>query len=209
MTVSHKSNDSVGGADLDTHQEADMNNAHVRELEQTVQRLRLARDQYREDLRVVVSKNKEMSVRNRELEDKLAATATINIIHDPLAIKLEAYDSDDNNDFRKLRNDIQNIKIQNIKSSTLLPGKHGAVHDYLPLPRSTPMPMLKHTASEPASVVAGEGTNKKYPDVPFFHGDKDGWDAWRLHLDAKFRNSAILFPSEWHKIEYIRDHCKD
>ena len=29
-----------------------------------------------------------------------------------------------------------------------------------------------------------------------------------MHLHAKFKVSAILFPSEWDKIDYIRDHCK-
>ena len=52
------------------------------------------------------------------------------------------------------------------------------------------------------------GNNKKYSDVPLFYGAKDQWDAWRFHLDAKFRQSAVLFPSEIEKMDYIRDHCK-
>ena len=52
------------------------------------------------------------------------------------------------------------------------------------------------------------GNNKKYPDVPYFYGEKEKWDEWRFHLDAKFRQSAVSFPTERDKIDYIRDHCK-
>ncbi|CAD6589853.1 MAG: hypothetical protein ASARMPRED_004288 [Alectoria sarmentosa] len=52
------------------------------------------------------------------------------------------------------------------------------------------------------------GKNKKYPDVPLFYGDKDKWDEWRFHLNAKFRQSAVLYPTERDKMKYIRDHCK-
>ena len=52
------------------------------------------------------------------------------------------------------------------------------------------------------------GNNKKYPDVPLFYGSKEEWDGWRFHLDAKFRQSAVLFPTERDKMDYIRDHCK-
>ena len=56
----------------------------------------------------------------------------------------------------------------------------------------------------------GAGLNKRYPDVPDFHGthDRDSWDNWRQHLRAKFRQSAMIFPTEYEKIDYIRDHCK-
>ena len=52
------------------------------------------------------------------------------------------------------------------------------------------------------------GFNKHYPDVSDFHGDPTKWEAWQLHLDAKFRASARLFPTEQSRIDYIRDHCK-
>ena len=51
------------------------------------------------------------------------------------------------------------------------------------------------------------GSNKKYPDVPMFNGDRKQWDSWRLHLYTKFRVSAMLYPSEKDKIDYIRDYC--
>ena len=44
--------------------------------------------------------------------------------------------------------------------------------------------------------------------MPLFYGAKDQWDPWRFHLDAKFRQSAVLFPTESDKMDYIRDHCK-
>lgn len=63
------------------------------------------------------------------------------------------------------------------------------------------------TSPTPTSSTTSEN-NKKYPDVPDYYGDKDLWDSWRFHLDAKFRQSAILFSSEHDKMDYIRDHCK-
>ena len=53
-----------------------------------------------------------------------------------------------------------------------------------------------------------EGSNKHYFDVPNFYGDPTEWKSWQLHLDAKFRASATLFPTERSRIDYIRDHCK-
>ena len=53
-----------------------------------------------------------------------------------------------------------------------------------------------------------QGSNKHYPDVPEFHGDPTVWESWQLHLHSKFRASAILFPTEQSRIDYIRDHCK-
>ena len=58
------------------------------------------------------------------------------------------------------------------------------------------------------TVSTGTGTNKKYPDVPDYYGDKAEWDSWRFHLDTKFRQSAVLYPLEQDKMDYIRDHCK-
>lgn len=59
------------------------------------------------------------------------------------------------------------------------------------------------------SSTPGFGNNKKYPDVPFFYGEKEKWDEWKTHLNMKFRRSAVLFPNEKDKMDYIRDHCKD
>ena len=73
------------------------------------------------------------------------------------------------------------------------------IHTYTPVTNIT-----SSTPIEP-------GRNKRYPDIKDFHGnsnDRDTWDSWKLHLRAKFKASAILFPSEWDKIDYIRDHCK-
>ena len=48
-----------------------------------------------------------------------------------------------------------------------------------------------------ASATPGsQGTNKYYPDVSEFHGDDSKWEVWQLHLQSKFRASAILFPTE-------------
>ena len=58
------------------------------------------------------------------------------------------------------------------------------------------------------SVAVSEGYNKYYPDAPEFHGDHDQWVSWKLHLQSKFRASAMLFPTEQARINYICDHCK-
>ena len=63
---------------------------------------------------------------------------------------------------------------------------------------------LESMETQPAS----HGSNKYYPDVPEFHGDPTKWEAWQLHLDSKFRASAMLFSTEQSHIDYIRDHYK-
>ena len=64
-----------------------------------------------------------------------------------------------------------------------------------------------HTQIEP-TLSAQQGNNKYYPDVPDFYGDRSKWDSWKLHLDAKFRASGLLYPTHQSRIDYIRDHCK-
>lgn len=70
---------------------------------------------------------------------------------------------------------------------------------------------IKRSSSSPVTsmkLAVISGNNKKYPDVPYFYGDPREWEPWKLHLDSKFRASAMLFPAEQDKIDYIRDHCK-
>ena len=71
--------------------------------------------------------------------------------------------------------------------------------------------LLQRIEEEPevnGPVAASQGYNNYYPDVPEFHGDRDKRDSWRLHLQSKFRASAMLFPTEKARIDYICDHCK-
>lgn len=68
------------------------------------------------------------------------------------------------------------------------------------------------TPASTAGTTVQAGNNKKYPDVPTFYGnadDREKWEAWRLHLESKFHQSAVLYTCEQDKIDYIRDHCKD
>lgn len=60
----------------------------------------------------------------------------------------------------------------------------------------------------PVPTILIIGNNKKYPDIPYFYDEKEKWDEWRFHLDSKFRQNTVLFPSKKDKINYIRDHCK-
>ena len=70
------------------------------ELDATVVRLRLDRDQRREDCRVFATKNQDLKSTNRELEEKLAAitATTASIAKDSSLIKTETGDSDNNKD---------------------------------------------------------------------------------------------------------------
>ena len=54
-----------------------------------------------------------------------------------------------------------------------------------------------------AGTTVQVGNNKKYPDVPLFYGngdDREKWEGWRLHLESKFRQSAVLYTCEQDKI---------
>lgn len=82
-------------------------------------------------------------------------------------------------------------------------------------PRPTPVATNRFTSaskSQTSFSTAGStievGKNKKCPDVPLFYGNGDNrekWEGWRLHLESKFRQSAILYTCEQDKIDYIRD----
>ncbi len=87
---------------------------------------------------------------------------------------------------------------------------HTHVHTSVVPPPSNPYSNRGHTPATVSHHTEEVGTNKRYPDVADFHGDKDKnqWERWVLHLDEKFRQSAVLFPTERDKIGYIRDHCK-
>ncbi|CAF9937718.1 hypothetical protein IMSHALPRED_000520, partial [Imshaugia aleurites] len=92
---------------------------------------------------------------------------------------------------------------QNFQNTTTSNGKKARYAPASPQIHTTPE--LSMTEIQPVS----QGTNKYYPDVPDFYGDPTAWEAWQLHLEAKFRASAMLFPTERSRIDYIRDHCKE
>ena len=77
----------------------------------------------------------------------------------------------------------------------------------------TPATNLTNRGGTPAlTTMTNPGvSNNRYPDVPDFHGthDKGDWESWQMHLDSKFLASWELFPTEYSKINYIRDKCKD
>ena len=152
---------------------------------------------------MVVIKNKELGIKNHKLKDKLTTTniPTINA-NNPLVIKPKAYNSNNNNDFYELYNNIQNIR-----SLTPLPRKYNVIYNYLPLPYLTSISTLKYNASKLASII--KGVNKKYSNILFFYSNKNKWDTWCLYLDMKFHNLAILFPTKQYKIEYIWDYYKN
>lgn len=48
----------------------------------------------------------------------------------------------------------------------------------------------------------------KYTELTDFDGNRDEWEQWRVHLETKVWTCARDFPTEQHKINYARDHCK-
>ena len=67
-----------------------------------------------------------------------------------------------------------------------------------------PVSVSKHSS------LSLPGHNTKYPNIDNFNGDTDvdNYDSWRLHVEAKLRQSAIMFNSEQDKIDYVRAYCK-
>ena len=52
--------------------------------------------------------------------------------------------------------------------------------------------------------------NPRYPDISDYHGKaSEDLEQWTAAADTKFTRSWANFPTEWSKIEYLRDHCKD
>lgn len=52
--------------------------------------------------------------------------------------------------------------------------------------------------------------NPRYPDISDYHGKpSEDLEQWTAAADTKFARSWANFPTEWSKIEYLRDHCKD
>lgn len=54
------------------------------------------------------------------------------------------------------------------------------------------------------------GHNRRYPDPKEFTGESEDveYEAWKLHVQSKLRQSAAQFPSTQDKIDYVRDLCK-
>ena len=157
-------------------------NTTISDLNKTITRLRESRDLHR-------SNAKTLTTTNSELEAQIKAL-TVTVKEEAIA---EPLDSDVEE---------QPVKLEVMKKKT-------------PVIASTAnTPVIASTANTPvitptrSTIIAVTGNNKKYPDVPYFYGDKEQWDEWRFHLDSKFRQSAVLFPTEKDRMDYIRDHCK-
>ena len=145
-------------------------------------RLRGLRDKYRQEM---VNKELELVKLRRRLQEH------------PNEAQQEDHDSDQDEFIAEIR------RRHGHRLNTMEPEN--------PQNLRTPEGHRRHrTPATDATSVAIPGSNKRYPNVPDFHGtqDKDIWDSWRLHLLSKFRQSAVLYPTEQDKIEYIRDKCK-
>ncbi len=152
--------------------------ATIKQQDIDLTRLRKSRDLHRTNTKTLSIKNDESTNRVQELEEHIRDTQ-FDVKVDTQEV--EFLDSD-------VEDAEQPIKLKAPPSAT---------------PR-TPSPDVAVNKDRDV----GAGNNKRYPDVPEFHSTKDSWDRRRLHLASKFRQSAMLFPTENDKIEYIRDHCK-
>ena len=155
--------------------------AQIRALNTTIQNQNATIARLRESRGIHRSNVQTLTITNAELEEKIKAlTVKEEVISEPLDSDIED----------------QPIKLEITKKKTHI---------------ITPTITTPATNSDIAPTVITPvvtGNNKKYPDVPYFYGEKERWDEWRFHLDAKFRQSAVSFPTERDKIDYIRDHCK-
>lgn len=74
---------------------------------------------------------------------------------------------------------------------------------------------VKREYATPASATPGKESeanshNPRYPDISNYHGkSSEDLEQWTAAADTKFARSWANFPTEWSKIEYLRDHCKD
>jgi hypothetical protein len=65
-------------------------------------------------------------------------------------------------------------------------------------------------AKLPSPVVDTSAHNPRYPDISDYHGKpSEDLGQWTAAADTKFARSWANFPTEWSKIEYLRDHCKN
>jgi hypothetical protein len=65
-------------------------------------------------------------------------------------------------------------------------------------------------AAFPPATADPNAHNPRYPDISDYHGKpSEDLEQWTAAADTKFARSWANFPTEWSKIEYLRDHCKD
>ena len=61
-----------------------------------------------------------------------------------------------------------------------------------------------------STTVDSNAHNPRYPDISDYHGKpSEDLEQWTAAADTKFARSWANFPTEWSKIEYLRDHCKN
>ena len=71
-------------------------------------------------------------------------------------------------------------------------------------PTNTPFAAVTPATADP------NAHNPRYPDISDYHGKpSEDHEQWTAAADTKFARSWANFPTEWSKIEYLRDHCKD
>lgn len=79
----------------------------------------------------------------------------------------------------------------------------------LPRPRDNgPAGLFGPAREDHHEAYASREERPKYTELFDFDGDRDVWEQWRVHLETKVWTCHKDFPTEQHKINYARDHCK-
>ncbi|KAM0799751.1 hypothetical protein BDR22DRAFT_822135 [Usnea florida] len=145
-------------------------NTTIQDQNATIARLRESRGIHRSNVQTLTTENTALTttntaltITNAELEEKIKTlTVKEEAISEAIAEPLDS-DMED-----------QPIKLEKKKTHVITPTITA------PATNSDVAP----TVITPTVVI---GNNKKYPDMPYFYGEKEKWDEWRFHLDAKFR----------------------
>ena len=169
-------------------------NATIQNQNATIARLRESRGIHRSNVQTLTTENTALAIANTKLEEKIKALTVT--VKEEEAIS-EPLDSD---------TEEQPIKLKTKKETSVIASTR-KTHIIAPTTNTTNNDTTLTPNTDTTTTVI-TGNNKKYPDVPYFYGEKEKQDEWRFHLDAKFRQSAISFPTERDKIDYIRDHYK-
>ena len=182
----------------------------IQEMKSTIQQLQ---DQLRE-LQNQLQQEVNTSKRLRHVRDKYRSAAQ-NLAHQVAQLQHtpeeEAmYDSDDEGkeSVEKKVDVLLRRTKKDLHSQHFSINGNGLQARYLPTSQQFDIKTGLTESQGQGFASVSQGSNKYYPDVPDFYGDPMEWESWQLHLDSKFRASAMLFPIEQSRIDYIRDHCK-
>jgi len=74
--------------------------------------------------------------------------------------------------------------------------------------RETRNHTLSMTPAPMRTTPEGMHDNPKFPDAPVFSGNRASFDAWTDKVRDKLSNSAAQYPTEYHRIAYIKSRTE-